>query len=107
MSTQIPFYALRKINESRDAITGWDGQVEEFKMSPSYKELLGVDGEAIDFEWNVIPGFSTLQILQEIQDDVRERDIEPEKFTDRVIFMSMFNGIDWTKKRNDVICVRF
>ena len=98
---------LGKMNGSRDAITGWDGQVEEFKMPLSYKELLGVDGEAIDFEWNVIPGFSTLQILQEIQDDVRERDTEPEKFTDRIIFMSMFNGIDWTKKRNDGICVRF
>ena len=26
------------------------------------------------------------------------------KFTDRIIFMSMFNDIEWTKKRNDVIC---
>ena len=27
------------------------------------KELLGIDGEAIDFEWHVFLGFSSLQIL--------------------------------------------
>ena len=96
---------LGKVIESSDAIVRWEGQVEEFKMSLSYKELLGIDEEAIKFEWNVFPGFSSLQILQEIQTDVRERNIEPEKFTDRIVFVSMFNDIDWTKKRNDVICV--
>ena len=33
------------------------------------KELLGTDGEAIEFEWTIFPGFSSLQILQEIQRD--------------------------------------
>ena len=53
-----------KINESKDAIISWEGQVEEFKMSASHKELLGIDGEEIEFEWNIFSGFSTLQILQ-------------------------------------------
>ena len=83
----------------------WEGQVEEFKMSPSYKELLGIDGESIEFEWNIFPGFSSLQILQEIQSDVRKRNVEPEQFTDRNIFMPMFNDIDWTRKGNDGICM--
>ena len=30
---------------------------------------------------------------------------EPEKFTDRIIFMSMFNDINWTRKGNDGICI--
>ena len=38
-------------------------------MSLSYKELLGIDGEPLEFEWNVLPQFSSLQILQKIQDD--------------------------------------
>ena len=82
-----------------------EGQVEEFKMSPSYKELLGTDGAAIEFEWNIFPGFTSLQILQEIQNDLRKRNVEHEKFTDRITFMSMFNDIDWTRKRNDGICI--
>ena len=73
-------------------------------MSPSYKELLGIDGEAIDFEWNIFPIFSSLQILQEIQNDLRRCNIELEKFTNWIIFMSMFNDIDWTRKGNDGIC---
>ena len=74
-------------------------------MSASYKELLGNDGEPIEFEWNILPRFSSLQLLQKIQNDLRERSIEPEKFTDRIIFMSMFNDIDWTRKGNDGICI--
>ena len=96
---------LGKMYDDRDAITRWEGQVEEFQMSASYKELLGIDGETIEFEWNILPGFSSLQRLQKIQNDVRARNIEPEKFTDRIIFMSMFNDIDWTRKRNDGICI--
>ena len=30
-----------------------EGQVEEFTVSLSYTELLGIDGEAIEFEWNM------------------------------------------------------
>ena len=61
---------LVNVNDSKDAITRWEGQVEEFCF--------------------------LLQILQKIQDDLRERNIEPEKFTDRIIFMSRFNDIDQT-----------
>ena len=49
--------------------------------------------------------FLSLQILQEIHKDLRKRNIEPDKFTDRIIFMSMFNDIDWTRKGNDGICI--
>ena len=49
--------------------------------------MLGIDGEAIEFEWNIFSGFSSLQIFQEIQNDVRKRNIEREKFTNRIIFM--------------------
>ena len=67
---------LGKMNESNDAITRWAGQVE----------------------------FSSLQILQEIQNDVRKWNVEPGKFTDWIILMSMFNDIDWTRKGNDEMC---
>ena len=98
-STPIPCCVWGKMNDSKDAATRWEGQVEEFKMSPFYKELLGIDGEPLEFEWIILSGFSSLQILQQIQNDLRERNIKLEKFADRLIFMSMFNDIDWTRER--------
>ena len=76
-------------------------------MSASYTELLGIVGESIELEWNHIPGFTSLQILQKIQNGLQERNIEPEKFTDRIIFMSMWNGMDWIKRGIDEICISY
>ena len=94
-----------KMYDNRDAISRREGQMEELKTPASYKEPPVIDGETIEFEWNFLPGFSSLQLLQKIQNDLRERNIEPEKFTDQIIFMSNSNDIDWTRKRNDGICI--
>ena len=32
---------------------------------------------------------------------LKSRNIDPEQFGDRIIFMSMFNDIDWNKKNNE------
>ena len=52
---------LGKMNESKNAILRCEGHVEEFQMSPSYRELQGISGEAIELEWNIFPVFSSLQ----------------------------------------------
>ena len=72
-------------------------------MSASCKELLGIDGGPIEFEWHILTGFTSLEILQKIQNDLRERNIDPEKFTDWIT--SMFNDIKWARKGNDGICI--
>ena len=77
-------------------------------MYPIYQEAVGIDGEAIEFEWNISPGFSSLQILQEIQKELERKNIQPEElFKDRIIFMSMFNDIDWSNQKNDENCFSF
>ena len=64
---------------------------------------MGIDGEAIEFEWTMFPGFSSLSILREIQRDLERENIQAEDFKDRIIFMSMFNDIEW--KTNDENCI--
>ena len=81
-------------------------QLEEFQQSNSYRELFGIDGEPIEFEWNIFPGLTSLEILQKIQKDLQNQNIEPENFEGRIIFMSMFNDIDWTKRGNSEKCIR-
>ena len=49
--------------------------------------------------------FRHRRFFRKIQDDLRERNIKPEHFVDRTIFMSMFNDIDWTREGHDGICI--
>ena len=48
----------------------------------------------MEFEWNIFPGFTTLQLLQEDQKLMNKMG-EPEQFQGRIIFISMFNDIIW------------
>ena len=66
MCTQIPNYVSEKMYDNRDAIIRWDGQMEDYNMSASYKELWGIVGEPIESGWNILPRFSSSQILQKI-----------------------------------------
>ena len=38
-----------------------------FKRSPEYRNFDRIDGEPMEFEWNVFPGFNTLQLSQEVK----------------------------------------
>ena len=45
----------------------WKGQVGDLRMYSSYQDAVGIGGEATEFEWKNVAGFSTLSILQEVQ----------------------------------------
>ena len=36
-----------------------------FKTSPVYRNFDRIDGEPMEFEWNIFPGFKTLQLSEE------------------------------------------
>ena len=55
-------------------------------------------------EWKNCPGFTTLEILQRIQSDMENSHIEPEQFSDRILFMSIFNDIDIYSTGYEVAC---
>ena len=46
------------------------------------------------FEWKKFPGFTTLQILAEIQKMMTEIQCEHEQILGRIILMSMYNDIE-------------
>ena len=68
------------------------------------KGLNRIDGEPMEFEWKIFPGFTTLGILEEIQKIMTEIPCEAEHFTDRIIFMSMYNDIVWREQGNTEKC---
>ena len=70
-----------------------------FKSSSRYSALDTIDGEPMEFEWNIFPGFTTLQLCHKVQELQLRLSVTLEKFTGRIIFMSMFNDISWDLKK--------
>ena len=95
---------LGKIHDPGEAIEKWNGHVATVQVENSFSELLGLDAEPIEFEWTIFPGFTALEILHKIQSDLEGAHSEPEEFSDKIIFMSMFNDIDLNKKGNEDAC---
>ena len=71
----------------------WEDRFTWFKSSPEYRALDRIDGEPMEFEWNIFPGFTTLQLSHKVQEFTSKMSVTTEKFTGRIIFMSMFNDI--------------
>ena len=53
---------LGKIHENHRANTAWEEKLSWFKSSSQYRTLDTIDGEPMEFEWNIFPGFTTLQL---------------------------------------------
>ena len=90
---------LGKMNENPQSNIAWEDRLTWFKSSPEYRALDRIDGEPMEFEWNIFPGFTTLQLSHKVQELLLRLSVTPEKFTGRIIFMSMFNDISWGSKR--------
>ena len=71
----------------------------------SYRDYDGINGEPTEFEWNIFPGFTTLQLCGKINDLLSDLGQTPETFTGRILFMSMFNDISCDRKGNKDECL--
>ena len=71
----------------------------------SNRDSDGINGEPTEFEWNIFPGFDTLQLCGKVTDLLSRLGETPETFTGRIPFMSMFNNISYDKKDNEEECV--
>ena len=75
-----------------------------FKSSSEYSTLDRIDGEPMEFEWDIFPGFTTLQLCHKVQELLSKLSATPERSTGRIFFMSMFNDISWGSKDNKKEC---
>ena len=63
-----------------------------------------IDCMPTEFERKIFPGFTTLGLLEKIQDMMKDLQCEPEQFNDRIIFMSMYNDFAWREEGNTERC---
>ena len=95
---------LGKKHRHPEAMVKWKEQLQYFQSSMNTKNLFGIDREPPELESNIFPGHTTVEILREIQMIMSTCRTRLEEFEDRIIFMSMFNDIDWTKTGNFKEC---
>ena len=95
---------LGKMNENPQSNNAWEDRLKLFKSSTEYRALDKTGGEPMEFEWNIFPGFTTLQLCNKVQELLSRLSVEPEIFTGRIIFMSMFNDISWGSQDNEKEC---
>ena len=92
-----------KMNENPHSNIAWKEQLSWFKDSPQYRTLDTIDGEPMEFEWNIFPGITMLQLVDKVQELINKMG-DPAQFQGRIIFMSMFNDIIWGTTDNEEEC---
>ena len=75
---------LGRICHPSEANIKWKEQIQYFQQSNEYAELSGNDGDSIEFEWNIFPRFTSIEILRQIQKDLNARQIDPDQFGQRI-----------------------
>ena len=105
-SFQILYCVLeRSINIQINANEAWKKRIEWIITDKSYRDYDGINGEPTEFEWNIFPGFDTLQLYGKVTDLLSRLGETPENFTGRILFMSMFNDISCGTKDNERECL--
>ena len=92
---------LGKIHENPQSNVARENRLGWFKSSPEYRNFDRIDGEPMDFEWNISPEFNTLQLNEEGKSLLLRLGETPENFTGRIKIRSMFNEISCGSKDNE------
>ena len=84
---------LGRVHQYPKSNEAWKDKIGRITTDQSYTDSDGINGEPTEFEWNIFPGFTTLQFHGKVTDLLSKLGETPETFTGRILFMSMFNDI--------------
>ena len=59
---------LGRILQHPDSNEAWKNRIAGVMAEKSSRDYDGIDGEPTEFEWNIFPGFTTLQLCGKIND---------------------------------------
>ena len=97
---------LGKVLQHPECNQAWKDRVAGARAERDYSDFDDIKGEPAEFEWNIFPGFTTLQLCDKINNLLSSLGQTPENFTGRILFMSMFNDISCEGKDNRQQCLR-
>ena len=90
---------MSKVLQHPECNEAWKNRVAGVRAERNYRDYEDVSGESTEFEWNIFPGFTSLQLCDRISNLLSSLGQSPETFTRRILFMSMFNDISCDRKR--------
>ena len=96
---------LGRVLQHPESNEAWKNRVAGIQSGKSYRDYDAINGESTEFEWNIFPGFTTLQLCDKIGDLLSDLGQTPETFTGKILFMSMFNDISCDRKGNKDECL--
>ena len=97
---------LGRVLQHPDSNEAWKNRVAGIRSEKNHSDFNDVNGESTEFEWNIFPGFTTLQLCDKISDLLSSMGQTPETFRGRILFMSMFNDISCDRKGNKDECLK-
>ena len=97
---------LGKVLQHPECNEAWKNRVAGARAEKSYRDYDSVSGETTEFEWNIFPEFTSLQLCDKISNLLSSLAQTPETFTGRILFISMFNDISCDKYDNRNECLK-
>ena len=94
---------LGRVLQHPDSNEAWKNRIAGIQSRKSYRDYDAINGESTEFEWNIFPGFTTLQLCGKINDLLSDLGQTPETFTARILFL--FNDISCDRKGNKDECL--
>ena len=87
-----------RVLQHPDSNEAWKNRVAGVRAERSYRDYDAINGESTEFEWNIFPGFTMLQLCDKINDLLSDLGQTPNTFSGRILFMSMLNDISCNRK---------
>ena len=73
---------LGKVLQHPECNEAWENTVAGVRSEKSYRDYDAITGESTEFEWNIFPEFTTLQLFDKINDLLSNLGQTPETFTE-------------------------
>ena len=96
---------LGRVHQHPESNEAWKKRIGWIVTDKSYRDYDGINGEPTEFEWNIFPGFTMLQLCGKVTDLLSRLGETPETFTGRILIMSMFNDFSSDGKDNEKECL--
>ena len=71
---------LGKMHQNPHSNTVWVDKWTLFKSSSQYRTLDTIDGEPMESEWNIFPGFNALQLCNKVHEFMSKMSDKPEEY---------------------------